>query len=115
MTSKIIAAAFAAATSFLLATAGVAGAYSQTIIPYEPGDPLVNGCASGFEALRLSDLAPYGYRVPFRIDDLANGGNGDGVVCGMPWTPAEMAAREPGSSVPVIFDFVDNALPSVGR
>ncbi len=115
MTRGIAAAALAAASSLLLATAGVAAAYDQSVIPYQPGDPLTNGCPSGWEALQLSDLAPYGYRVPFAVDSTANGGNGDGVVCGRPWTPAEMAARESGASVPVIFDFQDNSLPSVGR
>ncbi len=115
MKPRITAAALAAAISLLLATTGVAGAWTQHVIPFQPGDPLVNGCPSGWEALQLSDLAPYGYHVPFAIDNPANGGNGDGVVCGNPWTPAEMAAREPGATGPVIFDFVDNNRPSVGR
>ncbi len=114
MHRRIMVAAVGAAFSLLIATAGVAGAYDQSVIPYQPGDPLTNGCASGWEALQLSDLGRYGYHVPFAIDNPANGGNGDGVVCGKPWTPAEMAAREPGARVPVIFDFVDNNLPSVG-
>ena len=115
MTPRITAAALAVASLLLLTTAGAVGAYDQNVIPYRPGDPLTNGCPSGWEALELSDLAPYGYRVPFAIDSPAHGGNGDGVVCGMPWTPAEMAAREPGASVPVIFNFRDNNLPPFGR
>ena len=115
MKSGTAGAALAAAAALLLATAGVVGASDQNVIPYQPGNPLTNGCASGWEALSLSDLGPYGYKVPFQLDDPANGGNGDGTVCGRPWTPQEQAARFPGAAVPVVFDFVDDSLPSVGR
>ena len=115
MKSSVAGAAIAAATALLLATAGVVGAFDQNIIPYQPGNPLTNGCAGGWEALELTNLAPYGYKVPSQLDDPANGGNGDGTVCGKPWTPQEQAARLPDSAVPVVFDFVDNSLPSVGR
>lgn len=112
--SKIAAAALAAAISVLLATAGVAGAFDQTVIPFQPGDPLTNGCPSGWEALSLVDLQLYGYHA-FLIDDPLNGGNGDGIVCGKPFAPQEQAARLPNAFVPVVFDFEDNSLPSVGR
>lgn len=91
----------------------VAAARDQSAIPFQPGDPHVNGCPSGWEALALSDLGPYGYRVPFLIDSRHNGGNGDGIVCGKPFTPQEQAARLPNDTrVPVIFDFRDNDLPA---
>jgi hypothetical protein len=115
MKSRIAGAALAAAAALLLASAGVVGAFDQNVIPYQPGNPLTNGCASGFEALNLVDLAPHGYKAPSQLDDPANGGNGDGIVCGRPFTPQEQAARFPNAAVPVIFDFVDNSLPSVGR
>lgn len=115
MAPRIRVAAVVAASVLLLATAGAVGAATQNVIPYQPGDPLTNGCPSGWQALQLSDLAPYGYHVSFAVDNPANGGNGDGVVCGMPQTAAETAVREPGDTVPVIFDFRDNNLPSVGR
>ncbi len=115
MKSRIAGAALAAAIALVLATAGVVGASDQNVITYQRGDPLTNGCAGGWEALKLADLAPYGYKVPSLVDDPANGGNGDGTVCGKPWTPQEQAARLPDSTVPVIFDFIDNSLPPTGR
>lgn len=103
--------AAAALAAGALATAAAAGAADQPVIPYQQGDPHANGCPSGWEALLVADLAPYGYRVPGTIDSPADGGNGDGIVCGQPWTAAEQAARLPGAEVPVIFDFADNNLP----
>lgn len=87
---------------------GVPVARTATGIPFTRGDPVANGCAAGFEAIQVTDF-PSGYRLPARIDDTANGGNGDGVVCAKPWTPQEQAARLPGEDA-VIFNFVDNTL-----
>jgi hypothetical protein len=113
--SRTACAAPVAAAALLLATAGVVGAFDQSVIPYQPGNPLTNGCPSGDEAISLAVLAPYGYKVPFQLDDPANGGNGDGIVCGKPLAPQEQAARFPNAAVPVIFNFVDNSLASAGR
>jgi hypothetical protein len=44
-----------------------------------------------------------------RVDDAANGGNSDGIVCAKPLSAAEQAARFPNETV-VIFDFRDNTL-----
>lgn len=93
-------------------TAAGAAAYDQTVIPYLPGDPLTNGCPTSFEALDLSELAPYGYRVPFAIDSTADGGNGDGIICGTPFEPEAQAAAFPNAPVPVVFHFMDNKLAS---
>lgn len=101
-----------AALAAALATAAWAGAADQAVIPYQQGDPQLNGCPTGWEALALSDLAPFGYGVPPTLDSTANGGNGDGTVCGHPWTPAEQSARLPSAPVPVVFDFQDNDLTS---
>lgn len=84
----------------------LAQAQDQTSIPYQPGDPQLNGCPAGFEALALSDLAGLGYHVPFVIDAA---GNNDGIVCGKPWVPQEQAARAPDAPV-IIFGFEDNKL-----
>ena len=32
----------------------------------------------------VAELAAFGYRAPAIVDDPANGGNGDGFVCGVP-------------------------------
>jgi hypothetical protein len=95
-----------------LATAGTAAAFDQTTIPFKPGSPTINGCPSGFEALALTDLAPYSYHLPFVLDA---SGNGDGVVCGKPLAPHEQAARLPDVDVPVVFDFQDNNLKAAGQ
>ena len=91
----------------------IASARDQDVIPFQPGDPTVNGCPSGWEALLTSDLTPLGYQLPSKLDSLAWGGNNDGVVCGQPFTPQEQAARVPADIVvPVIFNFRDNNLPA---
>ncbi|HEY5012698.1 MAG TPA: hypothetical protein VIK61_08340 [Acidimicrobiia bacterium] len=105
-TSFALSIIFAALATLALATG--AAAFDQSAIPFQSGNPVLNGCAAGLEALQVSDF-PTGYRAPARIDDPANGGNGDGVVCGKPWTAAEQAARLPGEGG-VIFSFTDNTL-----
>jgi hypothetical protein len=102
----------AVAAFLAVAVLGSANAYAfdQTVIPFAPGDPSVNGCPAGWEMLKVADLNPYGYVLPSIIDSLANGGNGDHKVCGKPLSAAEMAARFPDARVPIIFDFRDNSL-----
>lgn len=101
-----------AALAATLAAAAWAGAADQAVIPYQPGDPQTNGCPAGWEVLALTDLAPFGYQAPTTLDSTATGGNGDGLVCGHPWTTAEQTARLPNAPVPVVFDFQDNDLPA---
>jgi hypothetical protein len=93
-----------------LVLASGAAAFDQSVIPFQPGNPLVNGCPAGYEALQLSDLALYAYHLPFLLDNPANGGNGDGVVCGKPLSAQEQATRFPNVPVPIIFEFGDNGL-----
>jgi hypothetical protein len=102
MTLKIMAASLTTAVAIAAATASVAVANS--------GDPQNNGCPSGMDALNVVDLSDQGYRVPAIIDSLANGGNGDGVICTQPWTSAEQDARVPGTDLQ-IYSFRDNNLP----
>jgi hypothetical protein len=90
-----------------LTLAAGASAFENTI-PFTPGDPVANGCPAGFEAIQVADF-PARYRLPARIDNPANGGNGDGIVCGKPLNPQAQAARLPGEDV-LIFDFRDNTL-----
>jgi hypothetical protein len=102
--------ATAIVTAAALLAPAAAAAYDQTAIPYQPGAPALNGCPAGWEALQVSSLTPLGYGLPAKLDATANGGNGDGTVCGQPFTPQEQAARAPGETVPVLFDFRDNSL-----
>jgi hypothetical protein len=82
-----------------------APAFDNTI-PFTPGNPVVNGCPAGMEAIRVADF-PSEYKVPAIVDNPANGGNGDGIVCAKPLTPQEQAARLPNAPV-LIFNFTDN-------
>ncbi len=88
-----------------------AGAFDQSYIPYQPGDPATNGCPSGWEALKVSDLTAAGYGLPSKID---TAGNNDNLVCGKPVSSAEETARFSGEKVPIIFDFRDNTLQPYG-
>jgi hypothetical protein len=90
----------------LAATLAAGASAFDNTIPFTPGNPVVNGCPAGFEAIQLADF-PSQYKVPAIVDSAANGGNGDGIVCGKPLTPQEQAARLPSATV-LIFDFTDN-------
>ena len=68
--------------------ASVVGVSTQAV-----ADRPTNGCATenrtsevdhGMLQFAVTDLTALGYRVPGIIDDPANGGNGDGFVCGVP-------------------------------
>lgn len=73
--------------------------------------PPVTGCPAGFNTLLVADLIPMGYHVPLLIDDPANGGNGDGVVCGKPINPTRAAEICGGPcGVPVLYGFRENTL-----
>lgn len=104
-----IAAATIATVAALIAPA-TAGAFDQPYFPYQPADPQLNGCPSGWEALQVSVMTPAGYQLPAMLDSPANGGNGDGIICGKPVSTAEEQARFSAESVPIIFDFRDNDL-----
>jgi hypothetical protein len=78
-----------------LAMTLVAGALSIGTYVATPAAaaPPSDGCATGNRTsdvehgmlfLAVADLTALGYRVPGLIDDPANGGNGDGFVCGAP-------------------------------
>jgi hypothetical protein len=100
------------ATAAALLAPATAAAFDQSFIPYQPGDPQLNSCPSGWEALKVADLTASGYALPAKLDSgqVGNGGNNDGVVCGKPVSSAEENARFSGESVPIIFDFRDNTL-----
>ncbi|MEO5704587.1 MAG: hypothetical protein ABIR64_06340 [Candidatus Limnocylindrales bacterium] len=47
--------------------------------------PVQNGCPASAELISVAYLESIGpYQLPGRLDDPANGGNGDGYICGFP-------------------------------
>jgi hypothetical protein len=110
MKLKTTAAIIVAAGALLAPTA--ASAFDQPYFPYQPGNPQLNGCPSGWEALQVSVLTAAGYGLPAKLDSgqVGKGGNNDGIVCGKPVSTAEEQARFSGETVPVIFQFTDNTL-----
>ena len=50
--------------------------------------PPDTGCPSGYRVLDVASLTEQGYQLPAIIDDPANGGNGNGLMCGLPLPPA---------------------------
>ena len=70
--------------------------------------PVDDGCPSATAVTAIADLLAQGdYGVPGRIDDPANGGNGDGYVCAFPLPQALADAW--GADV-VIYMFFENNL-----
>jgi hypothetical protein len=61
------------------------------------------GCAHGFTALSVADLTAQGYLLPAATDDPANGGNGNGVICGRP-----IGYRDPADPTRQIYIFADD-------
>jgi hypothetical protein len=74
--------------------------------------PVETGCPAGYAVLSVAELTPQGYRVPAFLDNPVNGGNGDGLVCGLPLPEAFKEARFPNASVAVIYLFADNNNPA---
>ena len=74
--------------------------------------PPETGCAAGYQTLSVSWLESQGpYRVPALLDDPANGGNGDHLVCGKPINATRTAKLcGPPCDVPVLYEFADNSL-----
>jgi hypothetical protein len=72
-------------------------------------NPTQTSCPSGYQVLSVADLTAQGYHVPAQADDPANGGNGDGLVCGLPLPDA---ACGPDCPVPIFYNFLDNNLPA---
>jgi hypothetical protein len=75
--------------------------------------PVQNGCPASGTLISVAYLESQGdYHVPGRIDDPANGGNGDGWVCA--FLLPDAVADAWGSSDP-IYMFFENNLPAQGR
>jgi hypothetical protein len=90
----------AAAGLLLLAPAAVAAA-----------TPVENGCPASTELYSVVALEASGpYQLPRRLDDPANGGNGDGWVCAFPMP--EAMHKSLGFQ---IYQFFENNSPAQGR
>jgi hypothetical protein len=94
----------------LAACALCIGGYAATSAA---ADPPSDGCATGNRSsdvqhgilhLAVAELAPLGYRLPGILDNPANGGNGDGFVCGIP------LGNRTTPSGNQLYDFFDNHL-----
>ncbi|HUG29574.1 MAG TPA: hypothetical protein VMQ65_03545 [Candidatus Limnocylindria bacterium] len=92
----------AAAGAMLMASSAVAFAAT----------PVQDGCPASMELLSVAELEESGpYQLPAYLDDPANGGNGDGYICGFPLPDA---AFGPGLDF-TIYQFFENNLPAAGR
>ena len=63
------------------------------------------GCAYGFQTLSVSELSAQGYLLPAATDDPANGGNGNGLICGRP-----IGYRDPADPTRQIYIFADDRI-----
>lgn len=84
-------------------TGGVlAGGASDAVAGTNPSSN--SGCPSGYVAKTLAQWAAGGYtRVPAFLDNPANGGNGDGIVCGN-----DIGKKDPSNPAFQIYNFTDN-------
>jgi hypothetical protein len=102
MRSRFRALAFAGATALLVAAP--AAAFAAT--------PVDNGCPASAALLSVAELEATGpYQLPGRLDDPANGGNGDGYICGFPLPDPALG---PGLDF-TIYQFYENNLAAEGR
>jgi hypothetical protein len=95
-------------TALLVALLLALGLFTATSGPAS-ALPTETGCPSGFQVLSVAELTAQGYRVPAILDDPANGGNGNGLVCGL---PLPQQACGPDCPVPVFYQFSDDNLPA---
>jgi hypothetical protein len=99
-------------TALLVALLLALGLLTATAAP-AAAIPTETGCPSSSQVLSVAELIPLGYRAPAEIDAPANGGNGNGLVCGLPLPEAYRQARcGPNCPVPVIYLFRDDNLPA---
>jgi len=75
--------------------------------------PVQNGCPASGELISVAYLETQGpYQLPGKLDDPANGGNGDGYVCAFPLPTAVSNAE--GVTF-TIYQFFENNLPAEDR
>jgi hypothetical protein len=93
--------AFAGAAVVILAPAAVSAA-----------TPVDNGCPAANPPISVAQLEASGpYQLPRRLDDPANGGNGDGWVCAFALPDAIFG----GGLGFTYYQFHENNLPAEGR
>lgn len=75
--------------------------------------PVTTGCPAAAEVLSVEALTAAGYGVPAHIDDADNGGNANGIVCGIP-LPIQLCEALVGGACPVpqLYRFSDDANPA---
>jgi hypothetical protein len=97
---------FGALSLSLFAAAPTAAAEVRT--------PVETGCAAGFPLFIVADLLKLGYQAPAVIDDPANGGNGNGYVCGHAFPAAATKPLCPIDPCPVaiLYDWRDDQNPA---
>jgi hypothetical protein len=94
----------AAAVGLLVATSASA-VFAST--------PVQNGCPASAQLTSVAALEASGpYQLPARLDDPANGGNGDGWICAFPLPDAMSTAQGVNFT---IYQFFENNLPAEGR
>ena len=101
-----------AAAALILATGGVVGTSVTSALADAGSTPKATGCPEGYLTLSIAWLLEQfsGYRVPGMIDDPANGGNGDGIVCGNPVAPKQEEKFCGGPCPAPIYNFRDNSV-----
>ncbi|MEN8238467.1 MAG: hypothetical protein ABFR53_04600 [Actinomycetota bacterium] len=72
-----------------------------------PTHPHDTGCPTGKALTGVEYLTEMGYGVPGYIDDIANGGNGDGYVCARALGDGWFQVF-PDATVETIYNFSDN-------
>ena len=83
---------------------------TMSAAPVLAANPVYDGCPASTELISVAWLESQGpYHLPGRLDDPANGGNGDGYVCAFPLPAAVSEAK----GVPVtLYQFFENNLPA---
>lgn len=91
--------------------AGTSVAHAESSVSTPPQ----TGCPAAYERLSVEELEEIDedYLVPGRLDDMANGGNGNGWVCGLAM-PEAFAAQQCGTPcrVPVVYLFREDDSPA---
>ena len=82
---------------------------AAAVVAATPGD---TGCPASTQLYSVAWLESQGpYRLPGRLDDPANGGNGDGYVCAFPLPDAVSTAKDRPFT---IYQFFEDNLPAEG-